>query len=403
MRYVHKIGFIVVSLLSIVSLVNAQDACPTTVDEAILALNDICFSVGRNQACYGNGDIVAIPQSGVNINFGVPGDTAIVDDIESMSLSPYDMGVDDWGIALLVLQADLPDTLPGQNVTMLLFGDVSLANDGGAYYFTSGIGTPSCNQAPNGVLIQTPEGVGEVNLTMNGINIALGSTAYLGTLEEDILTFALLEGNSTLSIDGSEVELVTEEFTTIELDEEGNAMGEFTEPTPIEDLELPTLPTLLLPEDIDAESTDDADSASASGDEIVPLSGNWTSSLGEFVFEGNCPAMFTDAMTQSLESFGVATTMTQVLDFEDGLNSFEEIFNTAEMQAAGLNYSFEQTEPNVYTMSFGISEEGTSISVEYVWRIVSETLMEGDIVESFVVEGFANCNVSTTFTYEYAG
>src|SRR5690606_31016016 len=126
------------------------------------------------------------------------------------------------------------------------------------------------------------------------------------------------------------------------------------------------------------------------------------SNLGEFVFEGNCPSMFTDAMTQSLESFGVATTMTQVLDFEEGLNSFEEMFNTAEMQSAGLDYSFEQTEPNTYTMSFGFAEEGTSIDVSYVWRIVSETLIEGDIVENFVVDGFANCNISTTFTYEYA-
>lgn len=402
MRYLRKLGFIVFSLLSIVGFVSAQDACPATVDEAILALNDICFSVGRNQACYGNGDIVAIPQSGTTINFGVPGDTALVDDIQSMSLSPFEVGVEEWGIALLVLQADLPDTLPGQNVTMLLFGDVSLENDGGAYYFTSGIGTPSCNQAPNGVLIQTPEGVGEVNLTMNGIDITLGSTAYLGTLEEDILTFALLEGSSTLSIDGSEVELTTEEFTTIELDEDGNAIGEFTDPAPIEDLELPDLPTLLLPEDIETDAEDDTDSASGSGEQIVPLSGNWTSNLGEFVFEGNCPAMLNDAMMQGFESFGVATTMTQVLDFEEDLSNFEEMFNSAEMQAAGLDYSFEQTDPNTYTMSFGFAEEGTSIFVSYVWSIVSETLIEGDLVENFVVDGFADCNISTTFTYEYA-
>lgn len=399
MRFLQKFGFVFLSLLGIVGLVGAQDACPASVDDAILSLNSICLSIGRNQACYGNGDIVAVPQSGTTINFGVPGDTAIVDDIQSMTLSPFEVGIEEWGIAVLVLQADLPDTLPGQNVTMLLFGDVSLANTGGAYYFTSGIGTPSCDQAPNGILIQTPEGVGEVNLTMNGINITLGSTAYLGTLDEDMLTFALLEGNSTLSIDGSEVELTTDEFTTIELDEDGNAIGEFAEPAPIEDLDLPTLPTMFLPDNIDAE--DDMDSASASGEQIIPLSGNWTSSIGELVFTGNCPAMLNDAMVQSLESFGVSG-MTQALEFDDTLNNFEGIFNVAEMQAAGLDVTFEQTEPNTYMMTFGIAEEGTSISVTYTWQVVSETSMVGEIIEDFVIQDFADCNITASANFEYA-
>ena len=226
MRFIQKIGFVLVTILSIVGLVSAQDECPASVNEAILALNDICLSVGRNQVCYGNGDIVAIPQSDATIDFAVPSDTAFVDDIESMTLSPFEVGIEEWGVAVLVLQADLPDTLPGQNVTMLLFGNVSIANDSGAYYFTAGIGTTSCNQAPNGILIQTPEGAGEVNLVMNGINISLGSTAYLTTSEDNVLTFALLEGNSTLTIDDSEVELETEQFTTVELDEDGNAIIE---------------------------------------------------------------------------------------------------------------------------------------------------------------------------------
>ena len=34
--------------------------------------------------------------------------------------------VGEWGVSLMQLQANLPDTLPGQNVTVLLFGDVTL-------------------------------------------------------------------------------------------------------------------------------------------------------------------------------------------------------------------------------------------------------------------------------------
>jgi len=36
--------------------------------------------------------------------------------------------VPEWGVSLMRLQAGLPDTLPGQNVTFLLFGDVAIQN-----------------------------------------------------------------------------------------------------------------------------------------------------------------------------------------------------------------------------------------------------------------------------------
>src|SRR5690606_20836366 len=36
-----------------------------------------------------------------------------------------------WGVALMQIQANLPDTLPGQNVTFLLFGDVTIEEEVG--------------------------------------------------------------------------------------------------------------------------------------------------------------------------------------------------------------------------------------------------------------------------------
>ena len=167
-----KLGFFAITLFSIVSFAIAQDEeCPSNVDEALSTMSEICFAIGRNQACYGNGDIVAVPQADAELDFEAVGDTATVDDIQALTLTPYTLDLEEWGIAVLVLQADLPETLPGQNVTMLLFGDVELTNDAGAYYFTSGIGSPTCNVAPDGLLIQTPEGAGTVNLTINGVSI----------------------------------------------------------------------------------------------------------------------------------------------------------------------------------------------------------------------------------------
>ncbi len=55
---------------------------------------------------------------------------------------------------MLRIQANLPDTMPGQNVTILLFGDVSIYNADSeddetygpmqAFYFRAGVGDAPC-------------------------------------------------------------------------------------------------------------------------------------------------------------------------------------------------------------------------------------------------------------------
>lgn len=393
MRFARQCGFVIIALLSMVNLVSAQDSCSADVNDAIAVLNDTCFAIGRNQVCYGNGDIVVIPASDAVINFAIPGDSAAVSDIDTLNLSPFEADFAEWGVAVLVLQADLPDTLPGQNVTMLLFGDASLSNDGGAYYFTSGIGSPTCNQAPNGMLIQTPEGVGEVKITVNGIEISLGSTAYLATLAEDILTFALLEGNSTLSVEESDIVLEGEQFTTIELDEEGNATGEFSEAEDIADLELPQLPIILLPE-----SPDENDSSPVSGDVIIPASGEWLSTIDLFNFEGNCSVMVDETLIRDMiEGFGFSDTITQVYNFNQDEFDINDVFNTDEFANAGLDFAYDNPEPNVHVLSFSAAE---TTSVSYTWRIISEDRIEGEIVINLVIPDIVDCIITTTFFTE---
>ena len=394
MRFVRKSFFVLITLLSVVSLVTAQDACPADVDDAIAALNDICFATGRNQACYGNGDIVTVPVANATLDFAVPGDSANINDIDSMTLSPYEVGFAEWGVAILVLQADLPDTLPGQNVTMLLFGETSFASDNGAYYFTSGIGQPGCNQAPNGLLIQTPDGVGEVNFTVNGIDISLGSTAYLGTLKEDFLTFALLEGNASLSIEDSEIDLESEEFTTVALDEDGNASGEFSEADAVEQLDLPELPLILLPESIEEDS-----SSTTPGDTIIPASGQWLSTVNFFDFADDCPAMFNETMArQMLGSFGFEDQVTQEFSFESDEFDIDDLFNAEAFASAGMNVTVSNPEPDAYMISVEIPEGGGTFS--YIWRIISEDRMEGEIIQNIVLPEIGDCTITTSFLLE---
>jgi hypothetical protein len=105
--------------LSVTAVAVAQDAtCPTIVRDALAATDSACASTGRNEACYGNISLDAQPQPGVSdFTFTKPGDLVNVSGVQTLTLSPLDQQENTWGVALMKLQANLPDTLPGQNVT----------------------------------------------------------------------------------------------------------------------------------------------------------------------------------------------------------------------------------------------------------------------------------------------
>ena len=118
-------------LLSFTSLTARAEAvtCPTIVQQALDAAARSCSAIGRNQACYGNVRLTAQAQPAAPpITFTHPGDLASVADLQTLTLSPLDEQQDSWGIALMKLQANLPDVLPGQNVVFVLFGDVQMQN-----------------------------------------------------------------------------------------------------------------------------------------------------------------------------------------------------------------------------------------------------------------------------------
>jgi hypothetical protein len=100
-------------------------ACPDIVVEALTATDEACVGAGRNQACYGYAQLTAEPQSGVeHFVFDQEGDIADVFDIQSLRLSAMNVEQRVFGIALMRLQANLPDATPKKNITLLLFGEV---------------------------------------------------------------------------------------------------------------------------------------------------------------------------------------------------------------------------------------------------------------------------------------
>jgi hypothetical protein len=261
-----------------VSVVTAQGTCSELLERALEEVDQSCTDLGRNEACYGYNRVEASFIVDVEDEFfSKPADKTGVADLATIRTAPLDVDNDQWGVAVMSLQANLPNTIPGQSVTFILLGDTEVENavspesafvpangmdvtvttaqganirsgpgtnfnvvggvsasgtlqadglsvDGAwlrvayrdrpawisrsviaddpaiadlptlteelrtpmqAFYLRTGIGQPTCEEAPDDVLlVQGPEGI-EIELTVNGANIQLGSSGALRTVEID--------------------------------------------------------------------------------------------------------------------------------------------------------------------------------------------------------------------------
>src|SRR5258708_14726126 len=123
--------------------------CPDVIKAALATTDKKCAATGRNKACYGNIALNAEAQPGAkNFTFTKPGDTAALNSLRTTRLSALDATANTWCIVVLRVQANLPDTAPGQNVTRLMFGDVGLTDEPtGAALVPSTSATPAATSA----------------------------------------------------------------------------------------------------------------------------------------------------------------------------------------------------------------------------------------------------------------
>ena len=342
MRISRRLWFMPLLLLCIVPMaLSAQDnGCPALVNTALEAADAICESAGRNQVCYGNVSISATPRPDVSdFAFQSAGDIVDVASLQSLALSGMNVADNAWGVAIMKVQANLPDTMPGQNVTFVLFGDVEIENaaqdlptvtltangsvnvvetptidgallsvldagmtvvadgqladgswlrvrlpEGGtgwletaqvaadgdlamlvvgepgepvfgpmqAFYFRSGISDSACAEAPeSGVMIQTPEGAGRITVNVNGIDLNLGSTAYIRTRPENQIGLSLIEGSGIAEVDGFVQYIPSGAWITVPTDEDGIADGPPNSPQPYNNDKMASLPVELLDREVE--------------------------------------------------------------------------------------------------------------------------------------------------------
>ena len=314
-RYLVLSLFFAGLLLTLSWAVVAQDddgvdgECPELVERALFEMGENCDALDRNSACYGFNQVDATFTEAVDEEFfNMPSDTTELATVQTLQTLPYDLEEDQWGVALMNVQANVPNILPGQAVIFMLVGDVEVENDvdsadvteplepfsvlatvranvrsgdsvnsnvlgavdggteltadavneartwvrvvfGGrlawvstdvlapiadietlptvdgqlispmqAFYFSTGVGQATCNDAPDVLAIRSPENI-VVDLSVNGANISVGSLIILKQIDANLFLIYVEEGR----VETEDGEVVEAGRTIIgEMDDDGN-------------------------------------------------------------------------------------------------------------------------------------------------------------------------------------
>lgn len=282
---IRRTVFVFLWLMMSVGVVFAQVDCPVLVERALQSVNDNCNDMDRNTACYAYNQVYATFLQDVDDGFfSNPSDRTDLTLVDTIQTVPFDENSERWGIALMSVQANVPNTLPGQAVVFMLMGDVQIENqvapenafvpsdpitvttlvassnirlvpsetgyvlgtvpvettfeadglssDGRwvriiyedqpawifreiisaessldqlsiisdsnrtpmqAFYFSTGAGVSSCNEAPDSLMIQGPNSL-EVQINANGVDINIGSTIMLEFVEDKTISITAING-----------------------------------------------------------------------------------------------------------------------------------------------------------------------------------------------------------------
>ena len=179
--------------------------CDELVADALLVAGPACNGTERNQACYGNNLASAQFQEGLEQRFSNVGDLISIIGMRTLTTSALSEADQVWGVAFLKAQANLPDTLPGQNVTFLLYGGATADNvspEMEAVVLNTGFGGTTCDALPqSAVLLQSPTGT-QVAMNVNGASITLGSTLHIMARPNGLMTVATISGSAVVQAFG---------------------------------------------------------------------------------------------------------------------------------------------------------------------------------------------------------
>lgn len=193
---VLMVFLLLIGVVSTFAQDDSDEICDLNTSDVITIVEEVCTGVGRDQVCYGNYEVNAIPfDTEAELGFDNPGDTTNLAEVRSLYLSALDPDQDVWGIAQMRLSASTSRGL--QDVTLLLFGDVSVDSaSNGTIVLDAVVGrysanvrnTPSANAVvlqslPSGTVIST---VGRLN-DSSWVRIRLES-GVIGWVSSQLIT-----------------------------------------------------------------------------------------------------------------------------------------------------------------------------------------------------------------------
>jgi hypothetical protein len=125
----HKWVSILVFLLCL-KLAAQSDFCADLLIPTLEQVSSLCSELGRNEICYGNNLVEASFIGDTPVDFTSPSDIAPVPLLESLHTTALDNQTGLFGVAVMQVQSsNIPNSLPGQVLTFLLVGEVTVEND----------------------------------------------------------------------------------------------------------------------------------------------------------------------------------------------------------------------------------------------------------------------------------
>ncbi len=202
-----SIGLLIFSLYRSGYALSAQSQvnCQSLKDQAISYTGKYCNKIGANEGCYGNTTLQGQMIANANQRFSERGDVADISQIQSISADPLNLMTQDWGIAIFRVLGNLPGTVPGEMVTLMVFGNTKLDKTStglDSFYFSSELGQIVCGKVPmDGILINMPNGAGWI-FDVNGAELTLMGNASLEANKNGTMVVGLYNGAGQITSDG---------------------------------------------------------------------------------------------------------------------------------------------------------------------------------------------------------
>ncbi|MEW6093842.1 MAG: hypothetical protein AB1531_07760 [Chloroflexota bacterium] len=225
------------------AIANRQVVCHELIQRALEASEDYCNRIDSNSVCYGNYTILAELIPDAALRFSERGDIVGVNLLRRLSVSPLNLDTQEWGIAIFKVLANLPRSLPGETVTLIVFGNTTIDNQSQnleSFYFSSGFGELVCEEVPfDGIMLSMPDGTG-IEFTVNGSELTLFGNASLSAVQNGEMNIKLFSGSGQIASNGQTQSFGAGQQVNVPL---GGANG-------VEAIGPPSAPVPLSPEDL---------------------------------------------------------------------------------------------------------------------------------------------------------